>query len=345
MLCFLTWIGLWVWLLIKLWKTGPLVGMSSWDMLWIFFPFFGKLIIAMLFLEPLKRIADNKPPEKTLPLTWNLIKDTWRSYIENFNKTFKTSWLFIIVSIIQGTILAPAYYFGEIPYIIASVAVVIPLVMGNIYLTLMVFSHVKSLEENNPYQPPQPKDTIRQALSFLWIGLLIVVIAALPLMLAIGLIFGGIALQTYSLGGNALQITLIVAGAVLAIPATIWSIYKSTIYNSFALPVFVIEGKKGLQNLKTNESLAKKRWWGLFWKNQMAGLTFGAFGMLISLALSILVLVLTVLFRLLNLSNVINIFLTTALNGATQIILVPLMMTYSLKIYKTFKLTSDNLQE
>lgn len=333
----LLWLGLFIWIFAALWKTGGKIGVTSWAALWIFFPFFGVFIIGMLFLEPLKHLADGLPAEKRLPLTWDLIKDTWAFYGNNLGKTYKISVYYIFVSILHAAILAPAYYFGMTQYAIASVVAVVPISLGSIWVSLLLLSQIRSLEEGTSYQPMPPKEGLTKSGLFLLTALLSALVSAGPVLIATAFLLGGGALRTSGAGGNLPALTLIVGGAILLIPALAWLIYKSMVYNSFGLTLLAFEQQWGTSNLKAATRLAKSRWWGLFWKNQMAGLTFGAFGMLLSLAMSILVLILTVVFRALNLGQVINIFLTTALNGTVQIILMPLMLSFSYKLYKAFR--------
>jgi phage shock protein PspC (stress-responsive transcriptional regulator) len=354
LLYLIVWLALFIWLLIQCWRLAPEVGVTPWASLWLLFPFFGTLIISMLFLEPLKYLADGKPENKRLPQTWDLVKQTWKLYTETFKDSAKVSLYFIYVSIVSGIIAALAVYFG-MAYELVSLIMVLPLALANAWVTVLIFHRVASLEAGQTsYQPL--KESWRNWLSYLWLAIEIIVFSAGPFILA-ALIIAVVSLvvgQYQNLGALFIPgvkpvtaapaawtyILTAILGIVLLIPTWIWLIYKSAVWNSFALPILMIDGKKGKEDLKEATRIAKGRWWGLFWKNQLGGICFGAYGMLIGLGISIAILILGAIFKALNLGQSVDIFLSQLADGVIAMILIPLFMGFTVKLYRAFKKTS-----
>lgn len=352
LLLLVIWLGLFIWLFVQCWRLAPEVGVTPWATLWLFVPFVGIFIIGMLFLEPLKYMADGKPENKKLPRTWDLIKQTWKLYVETFKESVKVSIYFLYASIISGVIIALSVYLGA-SYELMALIMAIPLALANLWISILVFHRLAALESGQTiYQPL--KASWRKWLSYIWLLIEILVFSAGPMLIAFGIVLlasvlagnwqsiagwfvpGMVNEMTGNIGTLSFVVIAIV-GTLLLIPAWIWLIYKSAVWNSFALPILILEEKKGVNDLKEATKLGKNRWWGLFWKNQLAGITFGGFGMLIGLGISIALIILSSVFKFLNLGETITALLSQIADGLISMILVPLFMGFSVKLYKAFK--------
>jgi hypothetical protein len=345
------WLGLFIWLFVQCWRLAPEVGVTPWAALWILFPFFGIFLLGMLFLEPLKYMADGKPENKRLPRTWDLVKQAWKLYTETFKDSVKVSLYFLYIAIVSGIISAVAVYFGA-NYELVSVIMVLPLALANVWVSVLVLHRLVSLEAGQSTYEPL-KESWRKWLSYIWLAIEIIVFAAGPMILAgiitivlavlvgswqnLAAFFASTAVNPAANFNFASFLVVLIVGNILLWPTWIWLVYKSAVWNSFALPILIIEDKKGVSNLKEATRIAKSRWWGLFWKNQLAGICFGAYGMLIGLGMSIAILIFSAIFKALNLGEPIDVFLSQIADGLIGMILVPLFMGFSLKLYKAFK--------
>ncbi|MHB8831515.1 MAG: hypothetical protein ACYC44_05385 [Patescibacteria group bacterium] len=348
------WLALFIWLFIQCWKLAPEANTSPWVTLWLFLPFFGIFIVAMLILEPIKYLADNKPTDKQLPTTWNLIKETWKFYTENFKASVKVSLLFLYTYIVVGAIMAVVAYFKPLWVNFFPIILVIPLGVMSAWITLKLLHQTAGLESGQLLEPL--KDSGRKLLSFIWIFIEMMAIGAGPLIL-VNIIFsltfvmivGWSAffkdateiIRTVSLGASAVTMLLaLFVWGVLILASLAWLIYKSAVWNSFAMPALILQDKKSLAALKESDRLAKGRWWGLYWKNFMSGMVFGGYSMLISLGMSVAALILTAIFQALNMGYIFTEFMGQALNGVVQMIIMPLLIAFTIKLYRVFLKTA-----
>ncbi|MFA6161082.1 MAG: hypothetical protein WC766_02765 [Patescibacteria group bacterium] len=353
----LVWLALFVWLFITFWQLAADLKVSPWGALWLFLPVVGVLIVSMLFIEPLKYLADGKPETKQLPRTWDLVKDSWKLYTDTFKDLAKTSLWFLYVAIVFGAIAAVASYFASSAYLIVTYFLVIPMILTNLWITLAVFKHLIALEQGDKTYSEPILNSWRTAVSYLWLGIETIVFGAGPFILVIILTTGAAILATgwptvaaYLSDGmkpaqnatfSVYAVAIILAvGGLLMFLSWLWLIYKTVIWNSFILPLLTIEGKKGLANLKECDRLAKGKWWGLFWKKELSGIVFGSYAMLISLGMSIAVLLITAIFETLKLGQIFSAFASQALNGLIEMIILPLILAFMLKLYRAFKKTS-----
>ncbi|MDD5725988.1 MAG: hypothetical protein PHC53_01060 [Patescibacteria group bacterium] len=348
------WLALFVWLFIQCWKLAPEAGTTPWATLWIFLPFFGIFIVSMLILEPIKYLADNKPADKQLPTTWKLIKETWKFYTENFKASVKISLLFLYTYIVVGAIMAVVAYFKPLWVNTFPLILIIPLGIMSAWITLKLLHQTAAQESGQVLEPL--KNSGRKLLSFIWIFIEMMVFSAGPLILVNAIfsltfvmIVGWSAffkdateiVRTLSLGASAVTMLLaIFVWGVLIIASVAWLIYKSAVWNSFTMPVFILQDKKSLAALKESDRLAKSRWWGLYWKNFMSGMVFGGYSMLISLGMSVAALILTTIFQALNMGYIFTEFMGQALNGVVQMIIMPLLIVFTVKLYRVFLKTA-----
>ncbi|MFA6099299.1 MAG: hypothetical protein WC750_00285 [Patescibacteria group bacterium] len=350
LLFFIVWLALFIWLFIQCWRLASEVGVTPWAALWLLFPFIGIFLIGMLFLEPLKYMADGKPEDKKLPRTWDLIKQTWKLYTETFKDSVKVSLYFLYASIVCGIIAAIGVYLG-VSYQLMALCLTLPLALANLWISILVFHRVAALEAGqDSYQPLTA--SWRKWLSYVWIAVEIVVFAVGPLILAALIVLlvsfltgnwqsiASLALPTLTNINAGSRLGLTILSIVLFVPAWIWLIYKTAVWNSFAMPNLVLDDKKGLVNLKEATRIAKGRWWGLFWKNQLSGIVFGGYSMLIGIGMSIAILILATVFKTLNLGLSVDALLTQVSDGVIAMIIVPLFMGYSVKLYRAFKKTA-----
>lgn len=350
------WLALFVWLFIELWKSASEVGVSPWASLWVFFPVAGIFLVGMLILEPLKYQADDKPENQRLPYTWSLIKETWLAYVDNFKTSLKISHWFIYLFTALGILTGLTAYFKPDWVPIVAGLLIIPVVIGSLWISLLLLKQQIALE-NKETLVLDIKTNNRDLASYLLIILLTTLIAAGPLFLSVFMvmipIFAGSwndVITMFQMGDIDSFSSLIpslgiaglsLVGLVLMFPAWIWLIYKSTIWNNLTMPLFVTEKIKGYSNLKTCETMARYRWWGLFWKNQMSGLIFGGYALMISLGMNVAAVLVGMILKSLHLGPAIAELLGNALNGVVQMITMPLLILFTLKLFRAFRRTSN----
>lgn len=350
------WLALFVWLFVELWKGASGVGVSPWASLWVFFPVAGIFLVGMLILEPLKYTADDKPENQRLPYTWSLIKETWLAYVDNFKTSLKISHWFIYLFTALGILTGLTSYFipDWLPWVVFSL--MIPIAIGSIWISLMLLKQQISLE-NKELPVTNLKNNNRDLLSYLLIVLLMILIAGGPLFVAITLVIAPIFTGSWNDVATMLQMGdidsfsslipslgtagLSLIGLALMPPAWLWLIYKGTIWNNLAMPLFVTENIKGYNTLKTCEKIAHGRWWGLYWKNQMAGLIFGSYALMISLGMNVAAVIVGMILKSMNLGPAAAEVLGNTLNGVVQMITMPLIILFTLKLFRAFRRTSN----
>jgi len=351
----IAWLVLFVWLIVKLWKIGPQVGVSSWGALWLLFPVLGIFIVGMLFLEPLKYIAD----KSNLPLTWNLIKDTWHEFNKYLKPSINSAMWLLYGSLILGAVMLlsaiwPIFY---ALYAIAAAGYI----ALTLWVSMKIFLAMYNLDTDGKVKGDEGKISLKNFWSMIWIAILTILIVAGPVVLAyliytVGVLVSGMGMfSTLSALGTDTQsastalamlanvglgLLLLVILVVLMIGGCIWIMYKSNQYK-LTMPALLLQGKKGMPALNESARLIKNRWWGFFWKNMMIGLTAGA---LLAIVLQIVIgIILAILLALLPkgaVGNGVGGFLTMAGQGAMQIILVPFLLLFEVKLYKAFVKTA-----
>jgi len=349
----LVWLGLLIWLIVKLWKIAPEVGVTPWAFLWLFLPFAGVFIIAMLFLEPLKYTADNKPTSERLPLTWVLIKDSWKQFIGTFKLTINTSVYYLYLGLILGISGALVSFWplwGLLHIVITIVALV-----AYFWITVKLFYEVLHLDEGKKLKGNEQNLATKKVGQYIWVGILIFLITAGPflLLLLIGVAF---AITSFLpiLGGTGAELPtimesvrdnlgLLMGGGIiyllLVLVSWLWIIYKSIQYSQ-AIPALLADGHDGYFALKESARIVRHRWWGMLWKNQL-------WGMVISVASFAVVAVagIILMFPIMMLKNSgyvapVSELLNQAFHGAFQMLLMPLTFVFIVKLYKAFKKTA-----
>jgi len=350
------WLALFVWLFVRLWQTAKELGVTPWVTLWLLLPVFGLFFIGMLILEPLKYTADAKPAGRRLPLTWTLIKETWKFYARHFKVSLKTAIWYLYLFLGLGLVYALLNFLSPNLTKLWPYVLFLPSTLVGLWIMLNLLNRTALLEKDGSGSAKLVG--LRTYLSFLWVTILTVLISMGPMIATFLIIasvwFVGGGLHLLSSGAasagispfgalsNPLTLVLFLAlGSVLLIPSWLWLMYKSAIWNNLAMPVFLLDGKKGYAALKECDRLAKGRWWGLFWKNQLAGMVFGAYGMLISLGMSVTAILLSSLFRLLHAGQILTDFVGQGLNGVIQMVMMPLLAAFAIKLYQAFSKTAE----
>lgn len=350
------WLGLFVWMFIELWKSASGLGITPWASLWVFFPVIGPFLVGMLILEPLKYRADDKPENKRLPYTGSLIKETWLTYVDNFKISLKVSHWFVYLFMALGALTGLTSYFNPDWVPLTAGILIIPVAIGSLWISLMLLKQQIALE-NNEDPVLNLKTNNHDLWSYLFIVLLTTLIAAGPLFLSMAMvmipIFAGswsdiiIMMQMGDIDSFSSLIpslgtaSLSLVGLVLIFPAWLWLIYKSTIWNNLTMPLFLTEKTKGYNTLKTCEAMARHRWWGLFWKNQMSSLIFGSYTLMISLGMNVAGVLLGLVLKSFHQGPAIAELLGHALNGVVQMITMPLLILFALKLFRAFRKTSS----
>ncbi len=199
----LVWLGLLIWLIVKLWKIAPEVGVTPWASLWILLPFSGIFFVGMLFLEPLKYMADNKPVGERLPWTWALIKESWTVYYPSLKNTIRVSIYFLYLSLALGVYAALVQMFPLLG--ILQLFVSIGFWLGFAYFFIKLFFAVWEIEDGKKFNEEAVKNNY---LSFIWVSVLSFLIIAGPFFL-IMIISGLFALSLFIpvLGGSGAEVS------------------------------------------------------------------------------------------------------------------------------------------
>ena len=358
------WLALIIFLIVRFWMSAQHVSVTPWASLWILVPVWGVFITAMMFLEPLKYIADDKPQNQRLPLTWPMIKDSVEFYFKNIPNLIKTSvWmLYVSLGIGVATFLATLWS----PFAIILIATYIVAIGLSVWIGLRLTAETAAYEAGNK----PAADVNDWAKNRIWpnilMALMMFAILFLPLigsfiLAAIGYftfasgtqMFSGILSagqgQLPSLGA---MITSVIAFAIffiLILVSYAWILYKANQF-TFANLAFVIDGKPvsktpawsegyGLAKDALNESvrIAKRRWWGVYWKNQLMGLTIGlCAAIVIQMSLGMVTGILLMALPKNQIGQALNMLLSMGVQGAAQMLMMPLVLGFQVKLYRAF---------
>ncbi len=350
----LIWLGALVWFIIRLWKLAPELNVSPYASLWLLLPFVGVFFVAMLFLEPLKYISDNKPAAKQLPLTWSLIKESWKLYNTNFKLLIKSAVGFIYLGLILGASagLASVWTVWSIMHLVISILSI----FATMWISIKIFFTVAQLDEGKAPKGNESQLANKNFWQYFIVGLLVIIITIGPF--ATILVLTGIAatfLAAPMFGGdptmasNTLQslqdnMVLLVGGgsllAILFLASWVWMIYKS-IQLSQAVPALLLNGQTGMNALRESSRIIKNRWWGMFWKNQLWGYVIGMAYFVLALAMGIIIVIPIILIQFTNYAAPLTEIFDQVLGGALQMVLAPLAFIFMIKLYRAFRKTAE----
>lgn len=352
----LIWLGLLVYIIVRFWRSAPEVGVTPWASLWILVPFSGVFFVSMLFLEPLKYIADAKPQDRRLPLTWPLIKESVAFFFKNFRILLKTSIWLLYISLTLGisTVITLQWPLFAIVQLLLYVAVI----FLSLWLSMKLFAEIATLESGGSLTGQEGAEAKKNIWSYLWVTILMMLVVLAPLLITVVLTLVGIfaagsasemvrgLLNAESSGlGLGAVVGIFIGGSILAIMlifSYIWIIYKSNQF-AFTLGSFILEGKRSMEALKESTRLVKGRWWGTFWKNQLMGMTVGLVAVIIMQALlGTLLAVIAIAAPKGLVGQTISTLLATGVQGAMQMVLIPLLLSFQVKLYRAFKRTANN---
>ncbi len=353
----LIWLGAFAWYIIRLWKLAPKINISPYASLWLLLPFVGIFITAMLFLEPLKYISDNKPSSKQLPLTWNLIKDSWQIYKVNFKILIKSAIGFIYLGLILGASagLATVWPLWDMMHLIISILSI----FATMWIGIKIFYTVAQLDEGKTPSGNEAQLANKNFQQYFLVSLLVILITVGPLAIAIILIsiigisvvnpIFGIFVVSLTSVNNFLQFLqdnkalLFGGGSLLALiflASWVWMIYKS-IQLSQAIPALLLDGAMGMNALKESKRIIKNRWWGMFWKNQLWGYVISLAYLVLAVTLGLILFIPLLLTQSIDsMTPLIEIF-DKILDGFLQTLLAPLAFIFIIKLYKSFQKTAD----
>ncbi|MFZ6015781.1 MAG: hypothetical protein ACOYUZ_05535 [Patescibacteria group bacterium] len=346
------WLALLIWLIVQIFKIAPHVGVTPWAFLWLLIPVVGVFIIGMLFFEPLKYAADNKPAGERLPWTWELIKETWNFYVKTLRITIKTSVLVLYILLVLGLstligMIWPFWWLVHVPLnIIAGLAMM--------WVTIKLLLETIQLEAGKQLTGREKEQTNQNFGSYFWISILMYLIIGGPFIVLVIIFMMSLAGIAPALGGTGAEMTnvleyiethtyLLLGGGVIAIvlviAAWIWAIYKSIQY-TLALPALLVDKVKGMAALKESARIIKNRWWGMLWKNQLWGIFVGGLTFVLMLAAGIVLSIPSMLFQGGKSAQLFNSLLSQGLQGAIQMLLLPLALAFVVKLYYAFKKTA-----
>ncbi|MBD3281950.1 hypothetical protein GF391_04365 [Candidatus Uhrbacteria bacterium] len=347
------WLALFIWFIVMLWKIAPEVGVTPWAFLWIFLPVVGVFLIGMLFLEPLKYIADNKPANERLPLTWDLIKQSWKDFFASLKTTINTSIYYLYIGLALGVSGALVGIWA--PWGIGHFLLAIASMLASIWISIKLFYVVWRIDDNKSPKGDEQQLATQQLWPYIGVVLLVALITAGPFLLIL-LVGGMFALSSLLplLGGTGAEMTAMIDNlqanmnvllgggivfALLLIASWVWMIYKSVQYSQ-AIPALLADAKSGYQALKESARIVKNRWWGMLWKNQLWGLIVGAATFALLMAAGLVLAIPLFFLRSTGYAGVANEVLSQALQGGVQMLLMPLTFVFIIKLYKAFKKTA-----
>jgi len=362
------WLALFVFLIVRFWISAQHASVTPWAGLWILIPGWGIFITAMLFLEPLKYIADDKPQNQRLPLTWPMIKDSVEFYFKNIPNLIKTSvWmLYISLGIGTATFLATLWS----PFVILLLATYVAAIGLSVWVGLKLTAETAAYEAGA--KPAADVDVWAKNKTWpnILMAALMFAILFLPLIGSVALaaigyfafasgtqMFSGILSagqgQLPSGGAMITSVLAMIIFFILIFISYAWILYKANQF-TFANLAFVIDGKPvskipvwsegyGLAKdaLKESVRIAKRRWWGVYWKNQLMGLTIGLLAALvIQMSLGLVTGFLLMAMPKNQIGQAIGMLFSTGVQGAAQMIMIPLILGFQVKLYRAFKRTA-----
>ncbi|MDF1497045.1 MAG: hypothetical protein P1P90_03210 [Patescibacteria group bacterium] len=344
------WLGLFVWLVVKLWKIAPEVGVTPWAFLWIFLPMAGIFIIGMLFLEPLKYIADNKPAGERLPLTWSLLKESWDLFTKNIKTITKTSIYFLYIFLAVGVYSALSVLWS--PLSLIAFFVILAAMMAFAWVMIKLIFVMNRLDDGQSLKGDEQQLASGKFWSSIWVMLLSFFISTGPLV-ALGVIAFLFLLASFLpfIGGTGAELTdmvqvlqdnlgVLIGGgsifAVLFIASWIWMIYKSIQYSQ-ALYTLLIDGKFSMESLKESVRIVKQRWWGVLWKNQLLSTVTAIMSYVMMFIAGILLLIPIFLFKNSAYEDSISELLNQLLTGLIYMVIMPYTLMFGIKFYKALK--------
>ncbi len=192
---------------------------------------------------------------KTLPRAWDLITDSWRAYVKNWNETFKVSIWFLYFGLVTfaGAVLLKVS--GSSAFVLTDAILGVIVAVGYIWAGIRLIQAVLDLEAGR-------KVSLDIKMSQKAGGLILSVLWVAVLQLAV--IIGGFLL-------------LIVPGIYLALAL------------SFSQVMLIDGDQRGFAALAASRALVKGRWWATFWRLLAGNVVFGlVLGLLMSLLLGLL---------------------------------------------------------
>lgn len=347
------WLALLIWLIVQLFKAAPHAGVTPWAFLWLLIPVVGVFLIGMLFLEPLKYIADNKPAGERLPLTWSLIKESWKFFYSSLQQTIKTSVYFLYVALILG--LSAAITILWTPWTILHGLLGITAALATLWIGIKLFLEIAALESDKNVSGKESSQASSLFGSYLWVTILVALITIGPLLLVLALFFMfSLSSIIPALGGSGAEMTNLIdslrnnvvllvggglIGMVLFVCSWIWAIYKSIQY-ALAIPALLVNQNKGMAALQESARVIKKRWWGMFWKNQLWGIVVGGLTFVLMLVAGIIMVLPALLLKSGKSATIFSELLAQGAQGAIQMLIMPLAFIFIIKLYSAFKKTA-----
>jgi len=363
----LAWLAIFVAMVVSLWRTAADVEVTPWASLWVLVPWMGYFLVGMLFLEPLKYMYDGKPADKKLPGTWGLIKESFKFAYADLKPASKTTIWYVYLALATGVSASLTVIW--MPYAIVHFFVVLALAVFTAWVSIKLFLEISARESGNAPKGDEGELSKRGILPYFVTAFLTMLItvgpmfAAILVSLVIVTIAGiGISAMSGTSSPNMLGILaagaipmLMVAGVFIALffASMVWAVFKGNQY-AFILPVLFLEGgyaqagtpnkghfKVSSETLAESARIVKNRWWGVYWKNQLFGLTVGlSVGVLLQLVVMLLIAVMNATIGNKLALNVSATLVSNVFEGVMQMALMPLGFAFQLKMYRAFKRTA-----
>ena len=235
---------------------------------------------------------------KTAP---ELISDSWNLYLKNWRKFLPFMLLTFLPTLILsalGTISLYLEMYLPSSSVASNIVILVVFVASMIFAVWVTIALTKTISDCVLAKPTQWKETFSASSDLIW-----------PILL------------------TSLLVTLSVIGGTLLfiIPGIIFAVWYS--FSSYAV---IVDGKKGLEAMRSSKALVVGRWWSIAWRIFAAAFVFGFVNSAISFTLSSLT-------KLLPLPMFIQSASSNVFSSLTSAIIAPLATAAVLILYQNAK--------
>lgn len=253
-------------------------------------------------METEKVLASKAAKKKLIPV-FDLFENSWKAYVENFKGlvTISLYSLFGMIAVLIGVVLVSGLaafigFKGQESLLIRIVLIALIILVSAASLAVAIWYSTRSkagiylMIKNNFGSVKESWEESKKIFwPFLWLSLLVSVLVLLWMLL-------------------------------LFIPGIIFAVFYS-----FAMIIFVFEGKKYMSSIKTSKSLVKGYWWPVFGRLAFLGLVVYLFSWLLGISVSA------------TENNIILSTFLSFLNSIIILIISPFLYIYSVQLYQNLK--------
>ena len=253
-------------------------------------------------METEKVLAPKAAKKKLIPV-FDLFENSWKTYVENFKGlvTISLYSLFGMIAVLIGVVLVSGLtafigFKGQESLLIRIVLIALIIVVSAVSLAVAIWYSTRSkagiylMIKNNFGSVKESWEESKKIFwPFFWLSLLVSVLVFLWMLL-------------------------------LFIPGIIFAVFYS-----FAMIIFVFEGKKYMSSIKASKNLVQGYWWPVFGRLAFLGLVIYLFSWLLGISVSA------------TENNVILSTFLSFLNSIIILIISPFLYVYSAQLYQGLK--------